>query len=100
MHKTLAAAATALTLAFALAGPAQAQEATAWPDMMLKMADANKDGMVTRQEFIDAMSKMWDQKHAAMMKTDSKMKAGMMDKAQFMAFARVMFVDPGKIGGN
>ncbi|MEP7283659.1 MAG: hypothetical protein ABI696_16900 [Rubrivivax sp.] len=73
-------------LAFGL--PAQAQEATAWPEAMMRMADTNKDGMVTRKEFLDAMAKMWDDKHAKMMKTDTTMKAGMMNKTQFMAFGK------------
>ena len=100
MPSILSAAAASLVLALTLAAPVQAQEATPWPDMLLKMADVNKDSMVTRQEFLDAMAKAWDRKHAAMMKTDSKMKAGMMDKAQFMSFAKSFFLDPSNAGGN
>jgi Ca2+-binding EF-hand superfamily protein len=45
---------------------------------LLKMADKNKDGMVTKQEFLDAMGKMYD-KGMAKMKNDAKMvKGGMM----------------------
>src|SRR4029450_10160385 len=79
--------------------PVMAQEATAWPDMWMKMADKNKDGMVTKQEVLDAMPKMWDEKHAKMMKTDKEMKAGMMSKTQFMKFAKDL-TDAGQIGGN
>ena len=87
-------------LLLCLAAPVMAQEATPWPDMMLKMADMNKDGVVSKQEYLDMAAKMWDEKHAKMMKTDKTMKMGMMDKAQFMTLVRAMFVDPGKIGGN
>jgi Ca2+-binding EF-hand superfamily protein len=97
--KTLIATAAAAAALMSMNAPAVAGEATPWPELMMKAADVNKDGMVTRQEFLDHMAKVWDDKHAKMMKTDTTMKAGMMDKAQFMTFVRVMFVDPGKIGG-
>jgi hypothetical protein len=97
--KTLTLAAAALATSFAMMAPAAAQEVTPWPDMMLRMVGMNKDGMVTRQAFIDAMAKMWDEKHAAMSKTDPTMKPGMMNRTQFMAFAK-NWIDPGKIGGN
>jgi hypothetical protein len=79
--------------------PVMAQEATPWPELWMKMSDKNKDGMVTKQEFLDAMSKMWDEKHAKMMKSDKDMKAGMMNKTQFMNFTKDL-TDPGQIGGN
>lgn len=97
--KTLLAAAAALAVLSAVHAPAAAQEATPFPEAMMRAADANKDGMVTRQEFLDQMARVWDQKHAQMMKTDTTMKAGMMDATQFKTFVRVMFIDPGKIGG-
>jgi hypothetical protein len=96
---TLLAAAATLAVLTSMPIAAVAQEATAWPEAMMKAADTNKDGMLTRQEFLDHMGKMWDAKHAQMMKTDTTMKSGMMDAKQFASFARVMFVDPGKIGG-
>ena len=97
--KTLIASLAVAGSMFALSGPVSAQEATAWPELMMKMADANKDGMVTRKEFMDHMGKMWDDKHAAMMKSDKAMKSGMMDKAQFMSFVKSLQDNPGKIGG-
>jgi uncharacterized protein (DUF2336 family) len=97
--RSLAAGLSGLVLVLAAAQPAVAQEATPWPELMMKMADRNKDGMVTRQEFLDEMARQWDMRHAAMMKTDKGMKAGMMDKKQFMSFAGAL-IDPGKIGGN
>ena len=91
--------AIALTIAAAtVALPAAAQEATPWPDIFMTMADSNRDGMITRQEFLDQMAKVWDSKHASMMKSDRTMKPGMMDRRQFSGFA-VTLLDPGKIGG-
>lgn len=81
----LAAMALASTLAFA---PAGAQEITPWPEMMMRSADANGDGIVTRAEYLDAMARYWDERHASMMKGDAQMKAGEMNKTQFMQFTR------------
>jgi predicted secreted protein len=97
--KTLLAAAATLAVLTSVHVPASAQEATPFPEAMMRAADTNKDGMVTRQEFLDQMARVWDQKHAQMMKTDTAMKTGMMDSTQFKTFVRVMFTDPGKIGG-
>lgn len=97
--KTLILASAALASMLAASPAARAQEATPWPEAMMRMADTNKDGMVTRKEFLDAMAKMWDEKHAKMMKTDSTMKAGMMNSVQFSVFMRGLTIDPGKIGG-
>jgi Ca2+-binding EF-hand superfamily protein len=79
--------------------PVMAQEATPWQEAWMKMMDKNKDGMVSKQEFLDAMAKMWDEKHAKMMKAEKDMKAGMMTKAQFMHFTKDL-TDPGQVGGN
>jgi hypothetical protein len=98
--KALKIALAGLAVAGALSAvPALAQEATPWPELWMKMMDKNKDGMVTKQEFLDAMSKMWDEKHAKMMKSDKDMKAGMMPRASFMRFAKDL-TDPGQIGGQ
>lgn len=88
----------ALALTLAAAQPALAQEATPWPELMMKMADKNKDGMISRQEFLDQMGRIWDKKHAEMMKADKSMKAGMMTMAQFKQFAPAI-MDPLNIGG-
>jgi hypothetical protein len=95
MRKTL----SLMAIALASSLPAQAQEATLWTEAFFKMADTNRDGMMTRQEYLDHMARMWDKKHAGMMKSDAMMKPGMMDKPQFMAYAKGL-LDPGQIGGN
>ena len=76
-----------------------AQEASRAP------ADANKDGIVTRTEYMDHMGRMWDDNHATMMKSDKAMKKDSMNSAQYGQYWRKMTlpdgsVDPGKIGGG
>lgn len=97
--RAASAIALATVLSTAFVAPAAAQEATPWPEAFMKMADKNRDGMITRQEYLDHMAAMWDRKHAAMMKADTTMKAGMMNRSQFMAFGKA-FLDPGLIGGG
>jgi hypothetical protein len=54
-------------------------------DAFFKMADKNKDNMMTRQEFVDAMGKVYDMKmekakaakDAKMMKGDAMTREGM-----------------------
>ncbi len=46
--------------------------------MKPKMMDTNKDGMVSRHEFMDMMGKMWDAKAKKM-----KVKGGKMTMAEF-----------------
>jgi hypothetical protein len=96
-----------IALATALAATsAMAQEATQVP------ADANRDGVVSRQEFLDHMGKTWDDRHSRMMRTDPGMKAGMMDHRRYRAFSHEMMgpmtgqpgrspnPDPGQVGGG
>ena len=92
--------ATALALCAAGLSTAVAQEASFDP------AGANKDGFVSRQEFLDQMGKVWDEGHARMMKSDKKMRPGMMDRGQYSTFRGQMSEtsrpnpDPGKnVGG-
>jgi hypothetical protein len=61
MRKLLVAGAIALAAANpALAAKGEAGESL-WDWLMLqKMSDANKDGMVSKKEFLDAMSKAYD----------------------------------------
>jgi hypothetical protein len=72
-------AASAATLATLMsAAPAYAQGPMEFKvDNFFKMADANRDSMVTKKEFLDAMGKMWD-KGMAKMKSDAKMVKGEM----------------------
>ena len=55
-------------------------------EMVMKMADRNKDGMVTRAEFLDAMGKAYDMKMAKMKTTkdgDKMMKGDAMTREGF-----------------
>lgn len=51
-------------------------------EMVMKMADKNKDGMVTRAEFLEAMGKAYDMKMSKMkaMKDDKMMKGSAMTR--------------------
>ncbi|MEP7283226.1 MAG: hypothetical protein ABI696_14710 [Rubrivivax sp.] len=80
-------------------GLAMAQEATRMS------ADANKDGFVSRQEYMDYHTKMWETQHGMMMKSDKSMKPDMMSMAQYQKFNKSLYledgrVDPGKVGGK
>lgn len=96
--RSLLAAATVAASMLSLSVPASAGEVTPWPELM-KAADANHDGVVTRKEFLDHMGRMWDSKHAEMTKGDASMKKGVMNDSQFAAFMKG-FLDPGQIGGR
>lgn len=69
---TVAALAVALSTAVAL--PARAEEPWTF-DKVFRMADQNKDSMVTKKEFLDAMGQVYDAKMKAM-KIDPKMVKG------------------------
>lgn len=77
MKRTLLSA-TALALALGTATaslPAFARADDLSFPIIFKMADRNGDGMVTKQEFVEAMSKAYDMKMEAM-KGDAKMAKG------------------------
>lgn len=69
--------AIALSAGFA-AAPARADSGDIAFQMIWQMADANKDNMVTKAEFLDAMGKAYDMKMEKMkaMKDSSKMMKG------------------------
>jgi Ca2+-binding EF-hand superfamily protein len=81
----------ATATAFAgLSGPARAQEGTQ-DDFMLffkmKMIDADKDGMVSKKEFMAMMEKAYDMKAKAM-----GAKGGMITEAQMKEFLKSLYV--------
>ncbi|MBI2768647.1 MAG: EF-hand domain-containing protein [Burkholderiales bacterium] len=77
----IAVAATLFTAGGALAQPANAEFFPFSEIMSMKMMDKNKDGMVSKQEFMDMMSMAWDMNYKKM-----NGKAGMMDDAQMKQF--------------
>jgi EF hand len=94
LRRSLSAAAVLLALGAAV--PAHAQnsqgDAVISYHAMWMMADKNKDGMVTKQEFMDAMSAMFDM-HMKKMKADKD--AAMMVKGDKLTAdaIRKMFKD-------
>jgi hypothetical protein len=84
--------AAAMILAFGAAVPglASAQAGASADDMkfsvMWEMADVNKDGMVTRKEFMDAMGAVYD-KHMKRMKTGKD--AATMVKGEMLSAAAI-----------
>jgi Ca2+-binding EF-hand superfamily protein len=76
--KILTASALALALSMSvIAAPAHARADDLTFPIIFKMADKNNDGMVTKEEFLDAMGKAYDMKMNAM-KADAKMVKGNM----------------------
>ena len=73
-----------------LSGPARAAEGTQ-DDFMLffkmEMMDKNKDGMVSKKEFMAMMDKAYDMKAKAM-----GAKGGMMSEAQMKEFLKSLYV--------
>ena len=65
MKRNLIAAAAAAALMTLSATPVSAQELLDFEKTWL-MADRNKDGMVTKQEFMEAMGRVYDMKMASM----------------------------------
>jgi hypothetical protein len=74
--KTTKAAAVALAMALSagMALPTHAEEPWSF-DKVFRMADRNKDSMVSKQEFLEAMATVYDSKMKEM-KNDSKMVKG------------------------
>lgn len=83
--RKLAAAATIATLSL-LSGPALA-DGTTDMNQFVKMCDTNKDGMVSKEEFIKHVEKMWA-------KMDTK-KVNKMDQKQFELFLKELMKSDG-----
>lgn len=71
IRKTMIAA--ALVAAAGLTTPAMAYEFVDWP-MLEKMTDTNKDKMVSKKEFLDAMSMAYDKAMKEMAKKPNMVK--------------------------
>jgi hypothetical protein len=80
----------ALAASFALCGPLAAR-AEAMDDMRfgdiatVRMMDSNKDGMVSKAEFLEKMGKLYDMKAKKM-----GSKAGVMSSIEFDEFAKYL----------
>jgi Ca2+-binding EF-hand superfamily protein len=59
------------------------------------MIDANKDGMVSKKEFMDAMAKAWDMHMAEAKKADPKMPKDKMTLPQYIEFSKMFGLNVG-----
>ena len=80
-----------MALSMSLASPAFAQDKTTNFDEFYKTADTNKDGMVSRAEFLDVAGKSFDAAMAKMAKMPAEesttlMKGDRMTKRGFKTF--------------
>ena len=57
--------------------------------LQMPMVDANKDGMVSKKEFMDAMAKTWDMHMAEAKKADAKMPRDKMTLQQYLEFSKM-----------
>jgi Ca2+-binding EF-hand superfamily protein len=92
----LASVALALTASFSL--PALAQEIKREEMVTFfqpAMIDANKDGMVSKKEFMEAMGKTWDMHMAEAKKADPMMPRDKMTLQQFLEFSKMFGLDHG-----
>lgn len=84
LRRTLMAVAMLTALGTALPASAQPRsqgDVVVSYHQMMEMADKNKDGMLTKKEFLDAMAMVFD-KNMQMMKADPAMVKGEMLSAQ------------------
>ena len=65
MKKSILSAAALALIVGVTALPLSASAKDRYPEIM-KMADVNNDGMISRQEYLDAVAKMYDEKMAKM----------------------------------
>ena len=63
--------------------------------LQMPMVDANKDGMVSKKEFLDAMSKTWDMHMADAKKADPKMPKDKMTLQQYLEFSKMFGLNIG-----
>ncbi len=63
--------------------------------LQMDRIDANKDGMVSKKEFMDAMSKSWDMHMAEAKKADPKMPRDKMTLQQYLEFSKMFGLNIG-----
>jgi len=93
----LASAVLAVTASFSLPSLAQdvKREDSVTYYLQTKMVDADKDGMVSKKEFMDAMSKTWDMHMAEAKKADPKMPKDKMTLQQYLEFSKMFGLNQG-----
>ena len=92
-------ASTGLAVGASLSLPTFAQdvrrEDSVTYNLQMPMVDANKDGMVSKKEFMDAMSRTWDMHMADAKKADPKMPKDRMTLQQYVDFSRMFGLNVG-----
>jgi hypothetical protein len=93
----LASTVLAATASFSLPSLAQdvRREDSVTYYLQKEMVDANKDGMVSKKEFMDAMAKTWDMHMAEAKKADPKMMKDRMTLQQYLEFAKMAGLNVG-----
>ena len=94
---TLTAAVLAVTASFSLPSLAQdvRREDSVTYYLTMPMVDANKDGMVSKKEFMDAMSKTWDMHMADAKKDEPTMPKDKMTLQQYLEFSKMFGLNIG-----
>ena len=93
----LASVVLAVTASFSLPSLAQdvrREDSVTWY-LQADRIDANKDGMVSKKEFMDAMSKTWDMHMAAAKKADPAMPRDKMTLQQYREFSKMFGLNIG-----
>jgi len=93
----IATAVLASTAAFSLSSFAQdvRREDSVTYYLQTERIDANKDGMVSKKEFMDAMSKSWDMHMAEAKKAEPKMPRDKMTLQQYLEFSKMFGLNIG-----
>jgi hypothetical protein len=93
----LASAVLAATASFSLPTFAQdvRREDSVTYYLQMEKIDANKDGMVSKKEFMDAMSRTWDMHMAEAKKADAKMPKDRMTLQQYLEFSKMFGLNVG-----
>ncbi len=93
----LTSAVLAVTATFALPSLAQEIKREEMVTFYLQAdkIDANKDGMVSKKEFMDAMSRTWDMHMADAKKADPAMPRDKMTLQQYLEFSKMFGLNIG-----
>ena len=96
-HLVLASTVLAAAASFSLPSLAQdvKREDSVTYYLQTKMIDADKDGMVSKKEFMDAMGKSWDMHMAEAKKADPKMPRDKMTLQQYLEFSKMFGLNIG-----
>ena len=63
--------------------------------LQMPVVDANKDGMVSKKEFMDAMARTWDMHMVEAKKADAKMPRDKMTLQQYLEFSKMFGLNVG-----